>query len=63
MSLLILYTKFLQKSVQTKVMKNVKFGSTLHPCNAYFCIQISENRPEYRDFGFHGVRSPTCENF
>ena len=32
------------------------------PCN-YFCIQFSENRPEYSDFDFHGVRSPTCENF
>ena len=32
------------------------------PCN-YFCIQFSENRPEYADFDFHGVRSSTCENF
>ena len=32
------------------------------PCN-YFSVQFSENRPEYADFDFHGVRSPTCENF
>ena len=59
---LILYSKLLEKSTQTKVMKNLKFWLQITIGNRYFCIQISENRPTYGDFGFHGVRSPTFPN-
>ena len=44
-------------------MKNLKFWRQITVGNRYFCIQISENRPTYGDFGFHGVRSPTFPNF
>ena len=44
-------------------MKNLKFWRQITVGNRYFCIQISENRPTYEDFGFHGVRSPTAPNF
>ena len=60
---LILYNKLLEKSTQTKVMKNLKFWLQIAIGNRYFCIQISENRPTYGDFGFHGVRSPTSPKF
>ena len=60
---LILYSKLLEKSTQTKVMKNLKFWLQITIGNRYFCIQISENCPTYGDFGFHWVRSPTCPNF
>ena len=60
---LILYSKLLEKSTQTKVMKNLKFWFQITIVNHYFCIRISENCPTYGDFGFHWVRSPTSPNF
>ena len=57
---------FIEK-IPLKIHLNISYEKLqillqLTSCN-YFCIQISENRPEYKDFDFHGVRSPTCRNF
>ena len=41
-------------------MKNLIIWLQITPCTRYFCIKFSENRPEYSEFGFHGMRPPTC---
>ena len=42
-------------------MKKLKSWLQITNGNRYFRIQISENRPAYGNFGFHGLRFPTSE--